>query len=70
MSKLGPKCPYIVWPTLFSSSASTLLDMEFTRASQVGTGLLHDDIMELVDIRDLALLHLRFEDAPQMLKRV
>ena len=32
--------------------------------------LLHDDITELVDVRDLALLHLLFEDAPQMLNRV
>ncbi len=32
--------------------------------------LLHDDITELVDVRDLALLHLPFEDAPQMLNRV
>ena len=32
--------------------------------------LLHDDIMELVHVRDLALLHLLFEDAPQMLNRV
>ncbi len=28
--------------------------------------LLHDDITELVDVRDLALLHLLFEDAPQI----
>ncbi len=28
--------------------------------------LLHDDINELVDVRDLALLHLLFEDAPQI----
>ncbi|KAK3574274.1 hypothetical protein QTP86_004379 [Hemibagrus guttatus] len=40
----------------------TLLGMEFTRASH--------DIMELVDVRDLALLYLPFEDAPQMLNRV
>jgi len=32
--------------------------------------LLHDDIMELVDVGDLALLHLPFEDAPQMFNRV
>ena len=32
--------------------------------------LLHDDIVELVDVRDLALLHLPFEDASQMLNRV
>ena len=29
--------------------------------------LLHDDITELVDVRDPALLHLLFEDAPQIL---
>ncbi|KAK3559330.1 hypothetical protein QTP86_012758 [Hemibagrus guttatus] len=29
--------------------------------------LFHDDIMELVDVRDLELLNLLFEDAPQML---
>jgi hypothetical protein len=41
--------------------------MEFTRASQVATGVLfHDDITEMVDVRDLALLHLPFEDAPQI----
>ncbi len=28
--------------------------------------LLHDDITELVDVRDLALLHLPFEDATQI----
>ncbi len=28
--------------------------------------LLHDDITKLVDVRDLALLHLPFEDAPQI----
>ncbi len=38
MSKLGPKCQYFVWPPLFSSTAFTLLGMEFTRASQVATG--------------------------------
>ncbi len=32
--------------------------------------LIHDDVTELVDVRDLALLHLPFEDAPQMLNRV
>ena len=32
--------------------------------------LLHDNITELLDVRDLALLHLLFEDAPQMLNRV
>ena len=32
--------------------------------------LLHDNVMELVDVRDLALLHLLFQDAPQMVNRV
>ena len=32
--------------------------------------LFHDDITELVDVGDLALLHLPFEDAPQMFNRV
>ncbi len=40
MYKLGPKCQYFVWPPLFSSTALTLLGMEFTRASQVATGVL------------------------------
>ncbi len=40
MSKLGPKCQHFVLPPLFSSTALTLLDMEFTRASQVATGVL------------------------------
>ncbi len=38
--QLGPKCQYFVWLPLFSSTALTLLDMEFTRASQVATWLL------------------------------
>ncbi len=46
MSKLGPKCQYFVWPPLFSSTALTLLGMEFTRASQVATGVLfHSSMM-------------------------
>ncbi len=40
MSKLGPKCQYFVWPPLFSSTVLTLFGMEFTRASQVTTGVL------------------------------
>ncbi len=32
--------------------------------------LLHDDITELVDVKDLVLLHLPFENALQMLNRV
>ncbi len=46
MYKFGPKCQYFVWPPLFSSTALTLLGMEFTRASQVATGLLfHSSMM-------------------------
>ncbi len=46
MSKLGPKCQYFVWPTLFYSTASTLLGMKFTRASQVATEVLfHSSMM-------------------------
>ncbi len=40
MSKLGPKCQFVVWSPLFSSTALTLLGMEFTRASQVPTAVL------------------------------
>ncbi len=46
MSKLGPKCQYFVWPPLCSSTTLTLLGMEFTRASQVATGVLfHSSMM-------------------------
>ncbi len=45
ISKLGPKCQYFVWPPLFSSTALTLLSMEFTRASQVDTGVLFHSSM-------------------------
>ncbi len=46
ISKLGPKCQYFVWPPLFSCTALTLFGMEFTRASQVFTGVLfHSSMM-------------------------
>ncbi len=73
MSKLGSKCQYFVWPPLFSSTALTLLGMEFTRASQVSTGFLfHSSMMTSRSwwMLDLALIHLPFEDAKQMLNRV
>ncbi len=60
MSKLGPKCQYFVCPPLFSSTALTLL---VTGCHWSPLPLLHDDIAELVDVRDLVLLHLPFEDA-------
>ncbi len=34
-----PNCQYFMCPPLFSITASTLLGMEFTRASQVATGV-------------------------------
>ncbi len=42
---MGPNCQYFVWPPLFSSTALTLLGMEFTRASQVATGVLFHSSM-------------------------
>ncbi len=45
MSKLGPKCQYFVWPLLYSSTVLTLLGREFTRASQVATGVLFHSSM-------------------------
>ncbi len=45
MSKLCPMCQYFVWPPLFSSTALTLLGMEFTRVSQVATGVLFHSSM-------------------------
>ncbi len=45
MSKLDPKSQYFVWPPLFSSTALILLGMEFTRASQVATGVLFHSSM-------------------------
>ncbi len=45
MSKLSPKCQYFVWPPLISSTALTILGMEFTRASQVATGVLFHSSM-------------------------
>ncbi len=41
MSKLGPKCPYFVWPPKLSRTVLTLLTMEF----QVVTGVLFHSSM-------------------------
>lgn len=64
---------YVVWPPLFSSTAVTLLGMEFTRASQAATGIfIRSSMMASRSCwmsRDLALLHLPCEDAPQMLNK-
>ena len=43
--------------------------MEFTSCHRNPLPLLHDDVTELVDVRDLVLLHLPYEDAPHMLSR-
>ncbi len=65
MSKLGPKCQYYVWPPLFSSTALTLLGMEFTRASQVATEVLfHSSMMTsrswwILETLRSSTLHLR-----------
>ncbi len=45
LSKLGTKCQYFVWPPLLSSTSLTLLGMEFTRVSQVATGVLFHSSM-------------------------
>ncbi len=60
MSKLGPKCQYYVWLPLFSRTG---FHQSFTCCHWSPLPLLHDDITELVNVRDLALLHLPFEDA-------
>ena len=38
-------CQYFMWPTSLSRTAFTLLGMEFTRASQVATGMLFHSSM-------------------------
>ncbi len=65
MSKLGPKCQYFVWPPLFSSTALTLLGMEFTISSQVATGVFSHSSMAtsqswwMLEILRSSTLHLR-----------
>lgn len=56
-------------PVLFLSSALTLLGLKFTRASQVATGILFS-FSDLVDVTDLVLLQLLFEDGPQKIIRL
>ncbi len=67
--QIGPKVSIFCVAIIFFRTALTILGMEFTRASQVATGVLlplYNNITEQVDVRDLALLHLSFEDAPQI----
>ena len=48
MSEFCSKCQYFVWPPLLSSTAVTLLGMEFTRALHEVTGILfHSSMMTL-----------------------
>ncbi len=67
MSKLGPKCPYFVWPPLFSSTALTLLCMEFTRASQVATGVLFSSSWWMLETLRSSTFRLRM---PQRFSKV
>ena len=51
MSKaLRESCQYFVWPPSFSSSAFTLLSVEFTRVSQIATGILFHSSMTTLRI--------------------
>ena len=61
-------CQYFLWPSSLARIAFTLLGIEFTRASQVATGMLFHSSMttELADIWDYAHLHLPLEDPPKM----
>ncbi len=68
--QIGPNCQYFVWPPLFSSTCLNPLGHEvhqsFTCCHWSPLPLLHDDITELVDVRDISLLHLPLEDDPQI----
>ena len=63
----GPSC---MNRASLSRTAFTLLGMEFTRASQVATGMLFlssmDDVTELVIFWDFLHLYLPLEDPPKM----
>ncbi len=66
MSKLGPKVWIFVATIILQHCLNPLghgVHQSFTGCHWSPLPLLHDDIMELVDVRDLALLHLPFEDA-------
>ncbi len=72
--QIGPKVSiFCVATIIFQHCLNPLVHgvhQSFTSCHWSPLPLLHDDITELVDVRDLALLHLLFEDAPQMLNRV
>ncbi len=68
--QIGPKVSiFCVATIIFQHCLNPLghgVHQSFTGCHWSTLPLLHDDITELVDVRDLALLHLTFEDAPQI----
>ncbi len=69
MSKLGPNCQYFVATIIFQHCLNPLghgVQQNFTGCHWSTLPPIHDDITELVDVRDLALLHLPFEDVPNI----
>ncbi len=68
--QIGPKVSNFCMATIiFQHCLNPLghgVHQNFTGCHWSPLPLLHDDITELVDVRDLAVLHLPFEDAPQI----
>ncbi len=68
--QIGPKVSiFCVATIIFQHCLNPLghgVHQSFTGCHWSPLPLLHDDITELVDVRDLALLHLPFEDAPHI----
>ncbi len=68
--RIGPKVSiFCVATIIFQHCLNPLghgVHHSFTGCHWSPLPLLHDDITELVDVRDLALLHLLFEDASQI----
>ncbi len=66
--QIGPKVSiFCVATIIFQHCLNPLghgVHQSFTGCHWSPLPLLHDDITELVDVRDLALLHFPFEDAP------
>ncbi len=68
MSKIGLKVSIFCVATIIFQHCLNPLEhgvhQSFTGCHWSPLPLLHDNIMELMDVRDLALLHLLFQDAP------
>ncbi len=68
--QIGPKVSiFCVVTIIFQHCLNPLgheVHQSFTGCHWSPLPLLYDDITELVDVRDLVLLHLPFEDAPQI----